>query len=140
VKPPQDTSLPHRRIPPRGRPPRPPLSAVHVSPLPPLSLSPLSLSPAPVVLGPARDRTQTPRRTPTRLFEPTAEMPVGAAEAHFDVAESLVFAIPTAPAGWSTGRSRPTLELGVCQVGEPDGPLDLGRRSPHEKRRPVIVK
>jgi hypothetical protein len=134
MKPPQDTFLPHRRIPPRRRPPRPQLSAVPVSPLPPLSLSP-----APVVLGPARDRTQTPRRTPTRLFEPTAEMPVGAAEARFDVAESL-FAIPTAPAGWSTGRSRPTLESSVCQVGEPDGPLDLGRRSPHEKRRPVIVK
>jgi hypothetical protein len=120
MKPPQDTFLPHRRIPPRRRPPRPQLSAVPVSPLPPLSLSPLSLSPlslspAPVVLGPARDRTQTPRRTPTRLFEPRAEMPVGAAEARFDVAAfNANAAIPKA---WSS-QFRPPRQVG--QQGEAD--------------------
>jgi hypothetical protein len=32
------------------------------------------------------------------------------------------------------------LGLSVCQVGEPDRSLDLGRRAPHKKRRPIIVK
>jgi hypothetical protein len=111
------------------------------TPAPVSSLSPLSPSPLRRHESGPRSHSNAPAHSDT-LLAPTAEMPVGAAEARFDgAAFNANAAIPKA---WSSQfrppRRRSTLDLSVCQVGEPDRPLDLGRRSPHEKRRPVIVK